>query len=88
MKETDIFSDAQLQTQTCFETAQTVCVPKQVSPQKCFCFTCIQPKGNAQFIFLCNPQKSSVNVFLMKILKSTVTIKVIVCLNNLGEENF
>ena len=29
-------------------------------------------KGNAQFIFLCNPQKSSVNVCLMKILKSTV----------------
>ena len=26
-------------------------------------------KGNAQFIFLCNSQKSSVNVCLMKILK-------------------
>ena len=36
--------------------------------------------GNAQFIFLCNPQKSSVNVCLMKILKSTVTKKVIVFL--------
>ena len=24
-------------------------------------------KGNAQFIFLCNPQKSLINVFLMKI---------------------
>ena len=29
-------------------------------------------KGNVQFIFLCNPQKPSVNVFLMKILKSSV----------------
>ena len=83
-----MFSDAQLQTQTCFGTAQAVCVPKQVIPQKRFFFTCIQLKGNAQFIFLCNPQKSSVNVFLMKILKSTVTIKETVCLNNLGEENF
>ena len=46
-------------------------------------------KGNAQFIiFLCNPQKSSVNVCLMKILKSTVTKKVIVCFYDLGEENF
>ena len=30
-------------------------------------------KGNAQFIFLYNPPKSSVNVCLMKILKRTVT---------------
>ena len=30
-------------------------------------------KGNAQFIFLCHPQKLSVNVCLMKILKTTVT---------------
>ena len=45
-------------------------------------------KGNAQILFLCNPQKSPVNVFLMKILKSTVTKKVIVCFCNLGEENF
>ena len=45
-------------------------------------------KGNAQFIFLCKPQKPLVNVCLMKILKSTVTKKVIVCLNNLGEEKF
>ena len=42
-------------------------------------------KGNAQFIFLCNPRKSSFNVFLMNILKSTVTKKVIVCL---GEKIF
>ena len=35
-------------------------------------------KGNAQFIFLCNPKKSLVNVRLMEILKSTVTKKVIV----------
>ena len=35
--------------------------------------------GNADFIFLCNPQKSSVNACFMKILKSTVTKKVIVC---------
>ena len=26
-------------------------------------------KGNAQFLFLCNPQKSSVNVSLMKIIE-------------------
>ena len=45
-------------------------------------------KGNAQFIFPCNPQKSSVNVRLMKILKNTVTKKVIVCFYNLGEEIF
>ena len=45
-------------------------------------------KGNAQFIFLCNPQKASVNVCFMKILKSTVIKKVIVCCNNLSEENF
>ena len=32
-------------------------------------------KGNGQFIFLCNPQKSLVNVCLMKISKSTVTKK-------------
>ena len=37
-------------------------------------------KGNAQFIFLRNPQKSLVNVCLMKIL--------IVRFYNLGEENF
>ena len=45
-------------------------------------------KGKAQFIFLCNPQKLLVNVCLMKILKSTVTKKVIECFYNLGEENF
>ena len=37
---------------------------------------------------LWDPQKSSVNVFLIKKLKSTVTKIVIVCFNNLGEENF
>ena len=46
------------------------------------------PKGNAQFIFLCNLQKSSVTGCLMKILKSTVTKKIIMCFYNLGEENF
>ena len=45
-------------------------------------------KGNAQFILLCNPQKSSVNVCLTKILKSAVTKKVIVWFYNFGEENF
>ena len=30
-------------------------------------------KGNAQFLLLCNPQKSLVSVYLMKLLKSTVT---------------
>ena len=38
-------------------------------------------KGNAQFIFLYNPQKSLVNVCLIKILKRSVTKKVIVCFN-------
>ena len=32
-------------------------------------------KGSAQFIFLGNPQKSSINVCLMKILKNTFTKK-------------
>ena len=46
-------------------------------------------KGNAQLLFLFNPQKSSVDVFLIKILKNTVTKKVIiVCFFSLGEENF
>ena len=45
-------------------------------------------KGKAQFIFLYNPQKSLVNVCVMKILKSTVTKKVNVCFHSLGEENF
>ena len=46
-------------------------------------------KGNAQLIFLFNPQKSSVDVCLIKILKNTVTKKVIiVCFFSLGEENF
>ena len=47
----------------------------------------IRPKGNAQFIFLCKPQKSLVNVCLMKKLKSTAK-KVFVCFYNFGEENF
>ena len=38
-------------------------------------------KGNVQFILLCNPQKLSVNVGLMKKLKSILNI-------NLGEDNF
>ena len=29
-------------------------------------------KGNVQFIFLCNPQKSSVNAFLMRNIKGTL----------------
>ena len=45
-------------------------------------------EGNAQFIFLCNSQNPSVNVCLMKILKSTVPKKVIVCFYNSGEEKF
>ena len=45
-------------------------------------------KETRKFIFLCNSEKSSVNVYLMKILKSTVTKKVIVCFHRLGEENF
>ena len=45
----------------------------------------MEVKGNAQLIFLGNSQKSSVNVCLIKILKSTITKKEIVCFNNLGE---
>ena len=45
-------------------------------------------KGNKQFVFLCNPRKSSVNICLMKILESTVTKKVVVGFYNLGEENY
>ena len=44
-------------------------------------------KGKAQFIFLCNPQKSWANVCLMKKLKSTVIKKVTVCFYNFCEEN-
>ena len=46
-------------------------------------------KGKAQFIFLCDPHKSSrssANVCLMKKLKSPVTKKVIVCFYNFCEE--
>ena len=39
-------------------------------------------KGKAQFIFLCNPQNSSVNVCLIKKIKKHCHKKVIVCLNN------
>ena len=45
-------------------------------------------KENAQFIFLCNPQKASVNVSLKKILKNAVHKKVIAYFYTLGEENF
>ena len=44
-------------------------------------------EGNAQFLFLCNPQKSLVNVSLMKTIKEHSHKKVIVCFYNLGEEN-
>ena len=40
------------------------------------------------FIFLCQPQKLSVNVCFMKILKSTDTNKVILFFYNLDDENF
>ena len=42
---------------------------------------------NVQFIFLCNPPKSSVNICFKKILKSTANKKVIVYFYNLFEEN-
>ena len=45
-------------------------------------------KGNAEFAFLCNPPKSSINVCLVKILKDNVTNKLIERFYNLGEENF
>ena len=44
-------------------------------------------QGNAQFIFLCDPQKSLVNVSFMKILKSTITKKT-KCFYDLVEEKF
>ena len=43
---------------------------------------------NAQFVFLCNPPKSSVNVCIMKIFKNSGTNKVIACCKNSGEESF
>ena len=42
-------------------------------------------KETRNSLFLC---KSSVNVCITEILKSTATEKVIVCFSNLGEENF
>ena len=45
-------------------------------------------KENAQFIFLRNLQKSSVNVSLIKLLKKHCRKKVIVCFDNLSEEKF
>ena len=45
-------------------------------------------KENAQFIFLCNPQKASVNVCLKKILKNNALKIVIAYFYTLGEENF
>ena len=54
-------------------------------------FNDIKFKGNAQFVFLCSPpppKKKSLNVYLMKILKNTVTKKVIVCFDDLVEERF
>ena len=50
--------------------------------------TTILLKGNAEFIFLSNLQKLSVNFFLMKILKNNVTKKVIAHFNNLGQKTF
>ena len=48
----------------------------------------IRFKRSTQLICLCISQNSSFNVCLMKIIKITVTKKVIVRFNNLGEENF
>ena len=45
-------------------------------------------KRNAQFIFLCNPQISSVNVNMIKLLKKHCRKKVIVYFYNLSEEKF
>ena len=44
-------------------------------------------KGNAQFLFLCNSQKSSVNFCLMKTNKKH-SHKKSMCLYNSGEVNF
>ena len=44
-------------------------------------------KGNAQLIFLCNPQKSSLHDYLIKILKKHYHKNVTVCFYNLGEES-
>ena len=44
-------------------------------------------KRNVQFIFLCDPHKSSANVSFMKILKSTVTKKT-KCFYDLVEGKF
>ena len=46
-------------------------------------------EGNAKFISLCNPPKSSVNVSLIKLLKKKSSHKkVIICFHNLSEERF
>ena len=46
----------------------------------------VRVKRNTQFILLCNPQKSSVNVCVMKILISSVSKKS-VCFYKLGVKN-
>ena len=44
--------------------------------------------GNAQFRLLCKPQKPSAKmIILRKYKKNAVTKNVIVCFNNLDEEN-
>ena len=45
-------------------------------------------KGNAQFIFLCNSQNHRLMFFSWKMLKSTVTKKVIVCGENFRWRKF
>ena len=45
-------------------------------------------KGNAQFIFLCNSQNHRLMFFSWKMLKSTVTKKVIVCFYNFRWRKF
>ena len=45
-------------------------------------------KGNAQFIFLCNTQKPSVDFFLMKNIKKHCHKKRNCVFYNLSEENF
>ena len=56
-----------------------VFVIKKVKKTVPWTFVISDLKGNVQFIFLCNRQKSSVNVRLMKILKSTATNPANIC---------
>ena len=57
------------------DISEGIYIHKTNASKECMLCHCWYFEGNAQFIFLCNPQKSSANVCFMKVLKSTVTKK-------------